>query len=43
MMEGCKAEEDEYRARVQFCSSLNSDGETEALLWGLLIQVVNPV
>ena len=44
MMEGYEAsEEEQYRAHVQFCSSLNSDGKAEALLGGLLSQVANPV
>ena len=43
MMEGCEAcEEEQYGARVQFFSSLNSNGEAEALLGDLLSQVVNP-
>ena len=42
-MEGCIAyEEKQYGAHVQFYNSSNSDIEVEALLGGLLPQVVNP-
>ena len=42
-MEDCIAcEEEQYGAHLQFYNSSNSDVEVEALLGGLLPQVVNP-